>query len=63
MSAHALLVMHNLAVLDRFFEGVRGVIGSLSAEESIETEAFDVEQKSKQLFEHVRRDLGCIRTD
>ena len=42
MSAHALLVMHNLAVLDRFFEGVRGVIGSLSVEESIETEAFDV---------------------
>ena len=44
MSAHALLVMHNLAVLDRFFEGVRGVIGSLSAEASIGTEAFDVEK-------------------
>ncbi|KAJ7188465.1 tRNA-guanine(15) transglycosylase-like protein [Mycena filopes] len=26
MSAHALLVMHNLAVLDAFFAGVRGVI-------------------------------------
>ncbi len=38
MSAHALLAMHNLAVLDRFFEGVRGVIDSLSAEESIETD-------------------------
>ena len=26
MSAHALLVMHNLAVLDAFFAGVRGLI-------------------------------------
>jgi len=26
MSAHALLVMHNLTVLDAFFAGVRGVL-------------------------------------
>jgi hypothetical protein len=45
MSAHALLVMHNLAVLDRFFEGVRDVIGSLS--EPIETEAFDLKWNEK----------------
>ncbi|PPQ87622.1 hypothetical protein CVT25_005807 [Psilocybe cyanescens] len=31
MSAHALLVLHNLAVLDAFFAGVRGVIASSSS--------------------------------
>ena len=31
MSAHTLLVMHNLAVLSHFFEGIRGVIESLSS--------------------------------
>lgn len=30
MSAHTLLAMHNLTVLDRFFEGIRGVLGSLA---------------------------------
>ncbi|PPQ91310.1 hypothetical protein CVT25_006604 [Psilocybe cyanescens] len=30
MSAHALLVLHNLAVLDAFFAGVRGVVACSS---------------------------------
>ena len=31
MSAHTLLAMHNLTVLDRFFEGIREILGSLAA--------------------------------
>ena len=33
MSAHALLVMHNLEVLDRFFEGIRGVLSIIESSE------------------------------
>ena len=31
MSAHTLLAMHNLTVLDRFFEGIREILGSLAS--------------------------------
>jgi queuine tRNA-ribosyltransferase len=30
MGAHTLLAMHNLTVLDRFFEGIREVLGALA---------------------------------
>jgi hypothetical protein len=34
MSAHSLLVMHNLAVLDAFFAGVRSVLGDIHSDGS-----------------------------
>lgn len=44
MSAHSLLVVHNLAVLDAFFAGVRRVLGGLGSDLDIDTFAREVDR-------------------
>jgi hypothetical protein len=59
MSAHTLLAMHNLTVLDRFFGGVREVLGVLgsspSASGATPAEAEIEDEKMKKWTEEVDR--------
>ena len=62
MSAHTLLVMHNLAVLSQFFEGIRDVIKALSSSERPEGGWAEEVQKfhdtydiGRALFEQARK--------
>ena len=58
MSAHSLLATHNLTVLDKFFEGVRGVIAASEASPSVwdeEVQRFEKRYKRPvDLFESAR---------
>ena len=60
MSAHALLVMHNLSVVERFLEGVREVIGSERGSEGFweEVERFEKvhpDEDREELMEEARK--------
>lgn len=75
MGAHALLSMHNLTVLDRFFEGVRGVLSSTTAPSQDDDEETKIkgwiaevdlfcqtydEAKSEEMIERAKRDWKIV---
>lgn len=63
MSAHALLAMHNLSVLDAFFAGVRSVLGGVDGRTEFVREVGrfgDVYEGGMVLFEEARMNWADV---